>query len=195
MFFTGVGSREKRAPKEAQALLREVARQLALAGFVGRSGAADGIDAAVEAGIDAAGGKKEIYLPWKGFNDSTSPLHEVSSEALALAATVHPAWGVMSQGEKKLHGRNMYQVLGKSLNAPSFLTVCWTPDGCESEKERKKDTGGTASAIVLSDRRGIPVFNLRRPGALRRLAQFLASHGIQVDLPDEPAALTQAPLF
>ena len=195
MHFTGVGSRAKRAPKTAQDLLREIARQLSLAGLTGRSGAADGIDAAVEAGIDAAGGKKEIYLPWKGFNNSTSTLFEVTKEALALAATVHPAWVHLSQGEKKLHGRNTYQVLGKTLDTPSLLTVCWTPDGCESERERKKDTGGTATAIVLSERNRVPVFNLNRPGSRRRLVQFMAAHGIRLELPEEPASPTQTPLF
>ena len=51
--------------------------------------------------------------------------------------------------------------------------VCWTPDGAESESECTAKTGGTATAIRLASRRGIPVFNLRGAGAIDRIKALL----------------------
>jgi len=43
---------------------------------------------------------------------------------------------------KKLHGRNVKQVLGDDLKTPSDFLLCWTKEG--------KDVGGTRTAIVLA---------------------------------------------
>lgn len=99
-----------------------------------------------------AGGTKEIYLPWKNFNDNQSPLFTVSEPALQLASTIHPAWHACNQAAKKLHGRNCYQILGPNLNDPVNLVICWTPGG--------KLIGGTTTAIKLARANNVPVVNL-----------------------------------
>lgn len=169
-FYAGVGSRE--TPPDVLADMYALARALAPY-FTLRSGAADGADAAFEAGAVDARGNCDIYLPWRGFNGHASALHEVSAEALALAQTVHPRWESLGQGPKKLHARNGYQVLGQSLQDPVDFVVCWTADGCESKAERRSSTGGTATAIVLAEANGIPVFNLQRDNSRERLVNFL----------------------
>lgn len=137
-----------------------------------RSGAAEGADMAFERG---AGPMSEIYLPWHGFNRrfeyNTIPRPTVA--AYVMAATVHPGWFNMGYGARALHARNCHQVLGSKLDDPSMFVVCWTPDGCEDEASRNRDTGGTATAIVLAARCGIPVFNLQRAGAMERLLGWL----------------------
>lgn len=186
-YYTGVGSRE--APPEAMQWMENLAYALGKAGYVLRSGAADGADTAFEDGAKRAGSPRQIFLAWKGFNGNDSPLHVVSAESLVLAATLHPAWDRLGQGPRKLHARNCNQVLGPNLDEPSEFTVCWTSDGCESEKTRTSKTGGTATAIVLSDRRGVPVFNLRNSASRARLNAFLAERGIDFTLPlDLPPA-------
>lgn len=193
MYVTVVGSRK--TPPLMCDLLAYITEQIARAGYTVRSGAADGSDDAGERGADRAGGKKEIYLPWKGYNSHNSPLYGVCEQALLLAASIHPVWDMLDQGPRKLQARNMYQVLGKTLDIPSDFLICWTEDGCESEKERKRKTGGTASAIVLADRRGIPVFNLGKKGSLLRLKRFLETKGIFLKVPDEFEVSSQADLF
>jgi len=74
---------------------------------------------------------------------------------------------------RKLHARNCFQVLGAGLTTPSRFVVCWTPDGAETEQERSRETGGTATAIVLAARRGIPVINLQRDDAMERLTRLV----------------------
>lgn len=150
MIYTGVGS--KSTPLEYQEVEVEIARRLAILGWTLRSGAADGSDAAFEEGSNLENGISEIYLPWSGFNKHTSSRSHVSSKALFLASKIHPAWDKCSQGVRKLHGRNMYQVLGSDLSTPSSVTVCWTKNGAE--------IGGTRSAIVLSRMCSIPIINL-----------------------------------
>lgn len=66
-----------------------------------------------------------------------------------------------------------YQILGRDLSDPVDFVVCWTPDGCESEKERSRASGGTGQAIALASRLGIPVFNLARDAALQRIGAWI----------------------
>ncbi len=189
-FYTGVGSRQ--TPPEMLRVLADLAEDLAGAGWVLRSGGADGADAAFEEGCLRSGGTAHVYLPWRGFNGHGSTLFKVEESALKLAATVHPAWDRLEQGPRKLHARNCYQVLGAGLDAPSELTVCWTPDGCESSARRSRETGGTATAIVLSERRGVPVYNLRNPVSIERLIGHLQRLGVTHRL--EAPALEQGPV-
>jgi hypothetical protein len=169
-FYTGIGSRK--APPDILADMHRLAKGLA-PHFTLRSGAADGADTAFETGAADARGPRDIFLPWKGFNNHPSALHAVTPAALSLAGTAHPRWDTLGQGPMKLHARNMYQVLGAGLDDPSEFVVCWTADGCESSRERSSTTGGTASAIVLAEKSGIPVFNLAKDSSRERLVHLL----------------------
>jgi hypothetical protein len=177
--YTGIGSRE--TPPDVYALMVALASLLARAGWTLRSGAADGADSAFEQGCDAASGKKEIFLAWRGFNGSTSERYRVSSEALEMASTLHPAWERLGQGPRKLHARNCNQVLGDNLDNPSHAVICWTKDGCETRKQRTNLTGGTGTAIVLADIKGVPVFNLKNDASRERLAQWLLARGVNTE--------------
>lgn len=193
MKYTGVGSRE--TPRDMFDILADYAEALAWAGYTARSGGAEGADTAIEVGADRGRGSKEIFLPWRGFNKNSSSLFGVTPAAMTIASTVHPAWGRLSDAAQKLHGRNVYQILGDNLSAPSEFLICWTKDGLELEKERSSKSGGTATAVVLACRHKVPVFNLGKPGSLTRLNSFLAARGIVVPPHCESPVLTQAGLF
>lgn len=175
-FYTGVGSRT--APPDVRQAMQQLASWLALCGFTLRSGGADGADTAFEVG---AGVKAHIYLPWPGFNGrSAGRLSRPTADAYQMASGVHPAYEHLSAGARALHARNCHQVLGDALNAPSDFLVCWTPDGCTGLSTRTKATGGTATAIVLAERHGVPMFNLKNPGSLdavQRLCCTLVGQG------------------
>lgn len=158
--------------------MTDLACLLDRAGYVLRSGAAKGADTAFEAGAGTA----EIYLPWKGYNFHPSERYRVSEEALALAKTIHPAWGNLTTTAKLFHMRNCWQVLGPCLDSPADFLICWTPDGCEKEADRTEATGGTATAIVLARRRNIRVFNLYNSGSRRRLIGYLLEQ--EVNFPE-----------
>jgi hypothetical protein len=147
-YYTGIGSRQ--TPQNVLDIASTLAAVFASYGYVLRSGGADGMDTAFEQGCDVFKGPKEIYLPWKMFNNNTSNIYTIMPEAFVMAREIHPNWEALSSGGQKLHARNMHQVLGRDLNTPSRFVVCYT----EPEK------GGTSQALRLADKYGIPIINI-----------------------------------
>lgn len=175
IYYAGIGSRE--TPKEVMDQMQQFAYQAAQKDWVLRSGGANGADTAFEVGCDHGKGKKEIFLPWKGFNQNDSTLHSVTDGAIMLAKEIHPAYNALSRTAKLLIGRNMHQILGKTLAQPVACVVCWTKDGCESWSSYGRNTGGTGSAIALASHNGAQVFNLYRKDRFIDALEFLLSHG------------------
>lgn len=147
--YTGVGSRS--TPIQILDLMVRIARVLGTREWILRSGAAEGADAAFEAGADDVGGPKEIWVPWRGFAEHKSSLMP-TVKAFEIASTVHPVWHKLGDGVQKLHARNIHQVLGRDLSSPSTMLVCWTPGG--------REVGGTATAIKVANAWKVPVWNL-----------------------------------
>ncbi len=176
MYYAGIGSRE--TPDDILFRMKTYAKVLAKLGYTLRSGGADGADSAFERGCTEMKGEKEIYLPWKNFNNNKSTLFEVSDTALEMAKQVYgPRWKVLKQSVRRLHARNLYQVLGATLDSPSSFILCWTPDGCESVSTRTKETGGTGQAIACATMfpglYEIPVFNLKNANAHERFIEHI----------------------
>lgn len=156
--YAGVGSRK--TPKPILKLIFKIASILAKKGYILRSGAADGADTAFELGCNSAGGKKEIWLPWKGFNnhDDTGLYPNPGHFAKAEASLEH--WNNLSHGVKRLHARNVGQVFGSNIETPVDFVLCWTPDGATKRSECTSKTGGTGTTIKLASDSNIPVINL-----------------------------------
>lgn len=138
-YYTGVGSRD--TPLEVCNEMSNIAYRLQQLNYTLRSGGAKGADKAFEAGVTEPSMKNIFYA-----NDT------ICDAAFDLASNIHPAWDRCSPYAKRLHARNVYQVLGKTLDRPSHFLICWTKDG--------KDVGGTRTAIVLAREWGVPVYNL-----------------------------------
>lgn len=162
-YYTLVGSRA--TPQYHIGNMWKLGWQFAKKGYTLRSGAADGADKAGEQGCDDAGGLKEIFLPWKGFNGSKSEFYTIPLKAFEIAEAIHPAWHQLSEAAKRLHARNCMQVLGMSLDSPSEFLVCWTNKG--------EHVGGTRTAIVFAKQHNIPVFNLYFETAIEDLMAFI----------------------
>lgn len=144
---TMIGSRS--TPPAILESMTRLAKVFYRNGWLLRSGGASGADSAAEAGFPD---NKEIYLPFKGFNGNKSPLYGVCNGALEIASKIHPAWHNCNEAARLLHGRNVYQILGRNLDKPSDLLICFTENG--------EIKGGTATAIKLAMQHGIPVINL-----------------------------------
>jgi len=157
-------------------------------GFTLRSGHASGADRAFEIGAQT---DSEIFLPWPSFgqkpynDDPGMPVLGRKIAAPEAELITNYAWLIENgfrdnqsptRSVQLLHGRNCYQILGSTMNDPVKFAVCWTPDGAETEAECSGQTGGTGTAIRLADRYAIPVFNLKRPDALARMAALLAKY-------------------
>ena len=145
--YAGVGARK--TPNNVLTLMTAIAYKMALCNFTLRSGGALGADTAFEQG---AGNRKEIFYA----NDATP-------EAIAIAKQFHPAWHKLSEYPIKLHGRNSFQVLGRYLDTPANVLICWTPDACKTHAQRGWGTGGTGTAISIADAYQVPIVNLAHP--------------------------------
>lgn len=161
-FYTGIGSR--RAPPSVEFAFKEVVLALNNLDYTVRSGGANGPDSWVEKYAT----RTQVFLPCQGFNGNPSLWCEPVHAAFEIAARVHPAWDRLDDFAKKLHARNVHQVLGPSIYdtphfaaRPSDFIVCWTPGG--------KTVGGTATAIRVAELHSIPVFNLANDEAQRDL--------------------------
>ena len=183
-YYAGVGSRD--TPPEVLARMTGIATKLYYLGYVLRSGGAPGADQAFEAGVDLRYDqrseiakcsrraeeqgvdcgicplpacpyvRKEIYLPWKGFNGRADGLIPIEwAAAIQMASIFHPNWAACSQGARKLHARNCFQVLGQDLETPAEFVACWTKGG--------KGGGGTGMAIRIARAKGILVYDLGDP--------------------------------
>lgn len=149
MHYTGIGSRE--TPFKYQRLMTQFAEKMAEKGWTLRSGGAKGADTAFAAGAT----KKEIYIPWNGFNglshDPENGIILCSKEAFAKAekivSGIHPAWDKVSRGARTLHSRNMFQVTGANLDKPSRFVICYAP-----VDKYYLPKGGTRSAFVYGQR-------------------------------------------
>lgn len=147
MFYTGIGSRQ--TPPEICTKFKEFATILS-SGWTLRSGGAQGADNAFEKGCI---GEKEIYLPWKDFNDNLSSKYLISKAALQSVVKYHPKPTALNHTSSKLMARNYHQIYGYE-GEPSKLLICWTPEG--------KLIGGTSQAlrIVLAELPNCLIMNL-----------------------------------
>lgn len=169
--YAGIGSRK--TPPRVLDFMQYLGWRLARNGYLLRSGAAAGADTAFETGCTRAQGQKEIWVPWSGFGDRCEPGFVPLEGHFALAQDLHPKWHFLSAAARKLHARNVGQILGADLASPVDFVVCWTPDGCSQDSDRTAATGGTGTAIALASRHGIPVFNLQADGAYEQLVAHL----------------------
>lgn len=179
--YAGVGSR--RTPEPVLAMMTRIAERLSVLGYTLLSGGADGADEAFRQGAKLNKGKAEIYRPWpdhKMVLDSWRgqrvivPDRPMFDKAEALVQPTHPAWNRLSEAAIKLHSRNAMQCLGENLDNPVDFVVCWTPDGCINGQTRTRETGGTATAIVLAANHGIPVVNMARQSWREEIKALIA---------------------
>ena len=95
---------------------------------------------------------------------------DLISETERIASEVHPAWDRCNEWARGMHSRNCHQILGYDLQSPVDAVICWTPDG--------KIQGGTSTALRISMKYDIPVFNLGvsdKKSVLNDIKNFLES--------------------
>ncbi len=173
LFYTGVGSRE--TPGYILDIMVKLGYYLEAAGVSLRTGGAPGADQAFEEGWwkhqmwnGEGTSKGRIYIPWNGFYDRlhhgdafgavVSLPHipyDLGVRAQQIAQQFHPAWDHLSPGAKKLHTRNVFQVLGDDLETPSEFLICFAIPNKDGSVQ-----GGTNTAVKLADAHGVRVTNL-----------------------------------
>jgi hypothetical protein len=170
-YYAGIGSRI--CPEPILRVMEQAGKFLAERDWILRSGGADGADSAFERGCDAGQGKKEIYLPWKGFNDNNSELYlkssllkETKDRAFEIASQYHPVWDQLGYGARCLMARNTYQVLGQDLATPVSFVICFNLGGFTH--------GGTSQAMRIAKDKNIPIFRLSEEDELLKIKIHMA---------------------
>lgn len=182
MYYTGIGSR--RTPNDIQAKMANIANLLASKGYTLYSGAAEGADKAFERGVANyyASNSTEtrtlacVFTPWEGFSSPLAsacmkyfiPNDEKFDEAAEIleGTGILPWFTNMAYGAKKLHARNVWQVLGLNPESKSKFVLYWTPGD-----PLAGPTGGTRTAVLLAQKYGIPTYHL---GSEQDMADFKA---------------------
>lgn len=157
-YYTGIGSRK--TPHDITTNMTVIGSDMEEQGLLLRSGHARGADTAFEMGVTDPN-RMEIYLPWAGFNHAPKGKgyinfedidERIVDEAIRMAQKAHPAWHGCTPAARRMHTRNVFQVLGRDLETPSNFVVCWTEKGL--------GLGGTGQAIRIAKQESIPVFDL-----------------------------------
>lgn len=169
MIYAGIGSRE--TPQDVLEDMVSVGHHLANIGWTLRSGGAGGADTAFERGCDQGNGTKEIFIPWNGF--SGRYLNEYGlivyqdPQAEEIASKFHPNWSACKDGARKLHSRNVAQILGADIDTDlqTDLVICWTKNA--------SGAGGTGQALRIAKHYGIPIFDLGNPRNYDHLTDFV----------------------
>lgn len=172
MTYAGIGNRDLDGVRESntaepvQNVMAWIAGELEKLGYTLNSGGAKGADLSFESGVKSRGHKNVFYAA------------DATEETRSIAQELHPRHGNLSGIALDLFARNTNQVFGLNLDTTVDFVVCYTRDGCETARERTRDTGGTGQAIEMADRKGVPVFNMKKKDWLERLNAFLKSHGV-----------------
>jgi hypothetical protein len=166
-FYAGIGSRS--TPPDVCSLMTTIAGKLAWMGWTLRSGHADGADYAFELG---AIGRAEIFLPWPGFGTTNILSGQIYTHPAEwthpIAQKYHPNWNHLRSPARRLHMRNVHQVLGPFESSEySSIVICWTSNASAA--------GGTGQAIRIAYGFNIPVYDLGNPDTLTRFEQFVAT--------------------
>lgn len=165
-YYTGIGSRD--VPQDIDSRMRSVGYSMGVFDWTLRSGKAKGSDEAFQTGLQGFISQREgnptkyaeVYIPWRGFKggegllDCWDIVPPDMSKSEDIAKLYHPAWDRCSQGAKKMHCRNVNQVLGMDLNTPSEFVLFYAPES------KGKVKGGTATAVNLARDKGIPTINM-----------------------------------
>lgn len=165
--YTGIGAR--RTPPDMLALMTRAAFALLKRDYVLRSGHAAGADSAFERG---AGTAAQIFLPVQRWRGSASSFHpeglvpQLWTQARSIAAAHHPVFATLDPFVQALHTRNVFQILGPNLDAPSDFVLCWTEDG--------EASGGTGQAMRIAAAHGVAVYNLQRARERRHVETHLS---------------------
>ena len=118
-FYTGVGNRK--APREALDLCREVGRELALRGLTLRTGEDKGTAQEFHAGAcDTPDGQVTVYRA-----KDVSLTRDAWAFDIAVRAVGSAAWLRYGHNERLLCARSVMQVLGHDGQTPSKFLLCW----------------------------------------------------------------------
>jgi hypothetical protein len=120
-----------------------------------RTGGTQGIEKAIVAALSEQSLAFEEYLPWPGWNRSTSQLNQPTRLAHDLASQYYnpegkSIWEDMKDASRNLFAKAMHVIFGYTTEEPSKFLIVYS---------ERPGTGIVACAIAAATDAKIPVFN------------------------------------
>lgn len=164
----------KEIPEHILERIKNIILELEKKNYVLRTGGMTGPEDTFEKAVSL----KEIYLPWRGFDDKESKFTFTSPVAKILASKYQPGFDGLKPAIQAFLTKNVRILCGTDTKSPSLFMIVWTEDGAESLKEKSIKTGNSGHAIAIASEIGIPVFNFGKSDAEDRLRKYLnLNHG------------------
>ena len=167
LIYVGIGPRA--AGETVFAMCKTFAIAMAEMKWTLRSGGAEGMDEAFEAGCDSVQGTKEIYVPEAGFrnriNRTDKVVHTLDKhiEAIRQVAPLFPTWDKLGTTTQMFLVRNVFALYGEKLNKPANLVVTWN----------QYEGTGSFHLLQMAKSSGIPAFNLAEPGQMEAVEELV----------------------
>jgi hypothetical protein len=117
--------------------------------------------------------KKELYLPWRDFNNLQSKFTWTDDKALEICSIFSPTFKDIKDSVKKIIATSVRVILGNTLKSRVTFFITYSEDGCESVKNKSFKTGNVGLPIALASTIKIPVFNLGNPESKAKLERYL----------------------
>ena len=161
----------KDIPPEAIQVYERIAKRLNDMGYTVRTGTLEGLESKAE----MLPVRKELLLPWKGFNEKESQFTSSTPLIKGIAKKYMKAgnWDELKPAMQGFLQKNARLVTGHYGNSPAKFVICWSQDQAESQNQVTFNTGNIAHALTIAAAWHVPVFNLARPDAEARLFNFL----------------------
>lgn len=169
LYLSAVFLGNKEAPPSVIQTMVEDAKYLESKGITIRVGGDGPIDEAVEKAVS----KKELILPWKGFNEKDSPYTWAIERAHHIAKMFHSAYDNLPKGVKSILAGKARLVMGHKMMSPATIVLVWTEDGAESFREVTAKTSFAGHPIKIACAAGIRVINYGKPDASSRVRHFV----------------------
>lgn len=112
-------------------------------------------------------------LPYRSHAIIRNPDMIPQTHALCLEVMGESHWNNCGPYAKGMHSRNCHQIFGYNLDNPVDAVVTWTPNG--------NVQGGTATALKLAMKAGIPIYNFGhhdKQAVMLALKDFLERMGV-----------------
>lgn len=145
-YYAAVG--DQTCPSRYYDIITKITRYFESDGYVVRTRGSKGFDEVVDESVE----RKELFVPWRGFEGRTTNTYNPSQDVFDKAAEFHPRWYKLNNRVRRIMASATACVLGPDLKSRSEFVICWTPDA--------EQGGGTGQSIRVASYYGIPVFDL-----------------------------------
>lgn len=166
-------------PEAAKENILKIAKGLIAKGYSFRHGS-DENDTLANAILSLEGCKSESFLPWKKFNPKIEKptLSPTNGGAYGIAANSHKVFAKLKPPIRAILAKDVLVMLGAECKEPLDMLITYTECGSEAIVKNMdfKKTGSVTFFLKVAGDSNIPVFNVKKDDALRRIGELVKAN-------------------